>query len=107
MENSILSAEDLAISEFTETDHLNNDEVAFHYLNFALESGNSEEIILALNNLAKAKGIGMSELSRQTGLGRENLYKSLSGKSDIKLTTFLKILNVLNLQLNSSRMLYQ
>lgn len=105
--NTYLTEDDLAISEFTETAHLQNNEIAFHYLNLALERGNSEEIILALNNIAKAKGVGMSELSRKTGLGRESLYKSLSGKSDIKLTTFLKILSVLNLQLNSSHIAYQ
>ncbi|OOH89854.1 putative addiction module antidote protein [Pasteurellaceae bacterium 15-036681] len=103
MNNFNLSEDDLMVSEFDELEHLKDDDVAFHYLNFALESGNYEEIILALGNIAKAKGIGMSELSRQTGLGRGSLYKTLSGKADIKLTTFLKILNVFNLQLNSSK----
>lgn len=99
-----LTQDDLTVTEFDEIDHLKDDETAFHYLNFALESGDSEQIILALNNIAKAKNIGMSELARETGLGRESLYKSLSGKADIKLTTFLKILAVLKLQLNSSRL---
>lgn len=83
MDKLNLSKEDLVISEFDEVTHLKADEVAFHYLNLALESGNYEEIILALGNIAKAKGIGMSELAHQTGLGRGSLYKTLSGKADI------------------------
>ncbi|MDH2998998.1 hypothetical protein A1D22_03865 [Pasteurellaceae bacterium LFhippo2] len=105
MNKIVLTEDDLELSEFDEVEHLKDDEVAFHYLNIALESGNYEEIILALSNIAQAKCIGMSELARQTGLARGSLYKTLSGKADIKLTTFLKILTVFNLQLNSSKMI--
>jgi DNA-binding phage protein len=43
--------------------------------------------------------IGVTELSRRTGLGRESLYKTLSGKRDIKLSTLLKILDAIGYEI--------
>ncbi len=41
---------------------------------------------------------GIGWLSEKTNLGRESLYKTLSGKVDIKLKTLISILKALNLK---------
>lgn len=46
------------------------------YLEAALEDGDPALVAAALGDIARAKG--MSEVARQTGLGRESLYKALS-----------------------------
>ena len=61
----------------------------------ALEEGDSEAFVTALNALARARG--MSEIARRTGFGRETLYRSLDGNP--KIGTVLKVMQALNLQL--------
>jgi probable addiction module antidote protein len=43
---------------------------------------------------------GMAELSRETGLGRESLYKALSAQGNPQLSTVLKVAKALGLQLH-------
>ncbi|MBF4101889.1 putative addiction module antidote protein [Mannheimia haemolytica] len=43
------------------------------YLAEVLKEGDQDEFLEALNNVARARG--MAELAKQTGLGRESLYK--------------------------------
>jgi probable addiction module antidote protein len=52
----------------------------------------------ALGDIARAKG--MAELSRETGLGRESLYKALSSEGNPQLSTVLKVAKALGLQLH-------
>lgn len=47
------------------------------YLNEALEHEDQKMILVALRNVAQATG-GLSRLSKQTGLNRQNLYRTLS-----------------------------
>jgi probable addiction module antidote protein len=47
------------------------------YLNEALEHEDQKMILVALRNVAQATG-GLSRLSKQTGLNRQNLYRILS-----------------------------
>ena len=49
-------------------------------------------------DIARAKG--MAELSRNTGLGRESLYKALSADGNPQLSTVLKVAKALGLQLH-------
>jgi len=46
----------------------------------------------------------MSQLARDTGLGRESLYKALSGEGDPSFATILKVTNALGIQLHASPM---
>lgn len=50
----------------------------------------------ALGNIARAKG--MAALARETGLGRESLYKALSEDGNPQLGTVLKIAKALGLE---------
>ena len=44
---------------------------------------------------------GMSQLSRDTGLGRESLYKALSGEGNPSFATILKVTAALGIHLHA------
>jgi probable addiction module antidote protein len=71
---------------------------AAEYLNACLED--SEEVfLLGLRAVVEARG-GVSGLSRQTELNRENLYRSLSRKGNPKLSSLSSILEAVGIQLH-------
>ena len=70
---------------------------AAEYLNAALEDGSQEVFLLALKDVANARGI--TEISRLTNLNRENLYKILSIKGNPKLTSLNSVLQSMGLKL--------
>lgn len=73
---------------------------AAEYLNAALEDGNEEIFLMALKDVAKAKGI--SEIARETKLNRENLYKILSTKGNPKLKSLRSVLHSVGLRMSIS-----
>ena len=80
--------------------HLRNPEEMAAYLEAAIEErdGDASFIAMALGDIARAKG--MTELSRETGLGRESLYKALSAEGNPQLSTVLKVAKALGLQIH-------
>jgi len=60
-------------------------------------------IAKALGNIARAKG--MSQVARDTGLSRESLYKTLSGKRSPGFDTILKVVRALGLKLHAEAIL--
>jgi probable addiction module antidote protein len=64
------------------------------------EAGDDAAFIAkALGNIARAKG--MSQLARDTGLGRESLYKALSGEGNPSFATILKVTSALGIRLHA------
>lgn len=53
----------------------------------------------ALGDIARAKG--MSQIARETGLARENLYKALSPEGNPEFATVLKVVKALGLRLHA------
>lgn len=80
--------------------HLRTSEEMAAYLEAAIQEsdGDAALIAMALGDIARAKG--MAELSRETGLGRESLYKALSSEGNPQLSTVLKVAKALGLQLH-------
>lgn len=78
--------------------HLRTPEEMAAYLEAAIEEsdGDAAFIATALGDIARAKG--MTDLSRETGLGRESLYKALSADGNPKLSTVLKVAKALGLE---------
>jgi probable addiction module antidote protein len=70
------------------------------YLEAALEEGDPALFAAALGDIARAKG--MSEIARQTGLGRESLYKALSSDGNPEFATVLKVVESLGLKLHAT-----
>ena len=79
------------------SERLQNPVYATEYLNEALREGSQEIFMLALRDVAKAKGISM--VAKETDLNRETMYRMLSEKGNPNLSSLKKILNTLGLTL--------
>jgi probable addiction module antidote protein len=67
------------------------------YLNEALKEGSQEIFMLALRDVAKARGI--SHIAKESNLNRETMYRMLSEKGNPNLSSLNKLLNTLGLTL--------
>ena len=81
--------------------HLKTDEDMVLYLEACLEEAGDDAAFIAkvLGNIARAKG--MTQLAKETGLGRESLYKALSGEGNPSFATILKVTNALGIKLHA------
>ncbi|MFA5702736.1 MAG: addiction module antidote protein [Advenella sp.] len=79
------------ISEFDASEYLQTPDDIVAYLNAVIEDGDQELFIAALGDVAKA--IGMAQIAQETGLGRESLYKTFSGKTKPRFETIVSVLN--------------
>ena len=61
---------------FDAADYLDSEEVIAEYLNVALASEHPALFLQAIADVAKARG--MAQVAKDTGLGRESLYKALA-----------------------------
>ena len=68
------------------------------YLDAALDAGNRAAFLLAMRNVIDARG-GMTQIARQTGLNRENLYRVFSEQGNPELNSLEKLLKVIGLRL--------
>jgi len=82
------------------TEHLETKEDMASYLEAALENGDPALVAAALGDIARAKG--MADIARETGLGRESLYKALSPEGNPEFTTVLKVVKALGLRLRAT-----
>jgi len=89
-----------AIKPFEAADYLDNDEVIAEYLNAALEDPNPDVFLMAISDVAKARG--MSKLAKDAGLGRESLYKALTPGAKPRYETVIKLLRALGVELSAS-----
>jgi len=81
-------------------EHLKTEEDMAAYLEAALEDGDPKLVSAALGDIARAKG--MTQIARETGLGRESLYKTLSPEGNPELATLLKVIHALGLRLHAT-----
>jgi probable addiction module antidote protein len=79
------------------SDHLETKEAIVAYLEAALEDGDPSLVAAALGDIARSKG--MTHIARETGLGRESLYKALSSEGNPEFSTVLRVLQALGLRL--------
>lgn len=68
------------------------------YLNAALENGDTAVIAAALGDIARAKG--MTQLSNETGITRDGLYKALSPTGNPSFDTVQKVIKAFGLKLD-------
>ena len=80
---------------------LTDDEVIIEYLKTALEENDPAFFTKAVGNVARAKG--MTAIAQETQLGRQSLYKTLSGERDPRISTVMKVLATLGIQLTIRR----
>jgi len=81
-------------------EHLETAEDMAAYLEAVLEEGDPALIAAAMGDIARVKGI--AQIARETGLGRESLYKALSPEGNPEFATVLKVLRALGLRLHAT-----
>lgn len=81
------------ITSFDIAEYLDDEAMIAEYLNTILEEGTTEDILVAIGHVAKAKG--MTNLAEATGLSRPSLYKALSPGAKPQFDTILKVLKAL------------
>ena len=91
----------IKLRKWDSAEHLNSDEDIALYLDACLEEAGDDPAFIAkaLGNIARARG--MSQLARETGLGRESLYKALSGEGNPSFATILKVIHALGVKLHA------
>lgn len=82
-------------------EHLKTSEEMALYLEACLQEAGDDAAFIAkaLGNIARAKG--MSQLAQETGMGRESLYKALSGEGNPSFATILKVTRALGIELHA------
>lgn len=80
---------------------LKSDEAIEVFLVDALETGDAGHIASALGVVACAKG--MTKTAKETGLAREQLYKSLSATGNPTLETTLAVMKAIGFELTGKR----
>lgn len=91
----MINANDLP--NFDVSDYLEDADAIAEYLTVVLEDGDPALLIAAIGDIARAKG--MSEVSRESGLAREALYKALRAGSQPRFDTVMRVLKALGVRL--------
>ncbi|WP_233852885.1 addiction module antidote protein [Paraburkholderia sp. HD33-4] len=83
-------------ARFDPSKYLDNDEMVAAYLNAALDEGDSDLLLAAIADIAKARGI--TKIAAAAGLGRESLYKTLAPGSKPRMDTVLKLASAIGVK---------
>ena len=91
----------IKLRKWDSAEHLKTDEDMVSYLEACLDEAGSDAAFIAkaLGTIAHAKG--MTQLAKDTGLGRESLYKALSGEGNPSFATILKVMSALGIKLHA------
>lgn len=85
------------IVPFDMTQYIDSKEAMAEYLTQVIEEGDTDELIRAIGYIAKARG--MSQIAKESGLGRESLYKTFSPGSKPRFDTIAKVARSLGLHI--------
>lgn len=85
------------LKRFDIADYLDSDEAIAEYLSVVLEDNDPDLLIAALGDIAKARG--MAQIAKETGLGRESLYKALREGASPRFDTIIRVLSALGVKL--------
>lgn len=83
------------LAPFDAVDHLIDEQTIAEYLTAALEDPNPDVFLTAVRDVARARG--MTQLAKDSGLGRESLYKALSPGAKPRYDTVLKLVHALGI----------
>ena len=74
-------------------EYLDTKELQQGYLDFNAKEGTPEDLIRAINTVARARG--MTKTARDAGITRDGLYKALSENGNPSFATVCKILHAI------------
>jgi probable addiction module antidote protein len=84
---------------FDTADYLDDEETITAYLTAALEDPDPDTFLAAVKTVARARG--MTQLAKDSGLGRESLYKALSPGAKPRYETVMKVVRALGVNLHA------
>jgi probable addiction module antidote protein len=79
--------------------YLTDDTAVAEYMTAVLETGDPDLLLLALGDVARARG--MAQVAKDSGLGRESLYKALAPGAKPRFDTVLKVARALGVRLSA------
>jgi probable addiction module antidote protein len=82
---------------FDVADYLDSEATIAEYLSAVLEQGDTDLLIAAIGDVAKARG--MSQIAAESGLGRESLYKALTPGAKPRFETIVRVLQAMGVQI--------
>ncbi|WP_085595406.1 MULTISPECIES: addiction module antidote protein [unclassified Pseudomonas] len=90
------------VTRFDAADYLKTPQDMVAYLDACFEEDAGDGVLIraALNDIARARG--MTQVARDTGLGRESLYKALGSQGNPEFATIIKVMKALGLKLKVS-----
>ena len=86
----------LKLVAFDAAKYLDDDAAIAEYMTAVLETNNSDLLLLALSDVARAKG--MAQDAKDAGLGRESLYKALAPGAKPRFETVMKVARALGVK---------
>lgn len=84
---------------FDAAKYLSDDEAIAEYMNAVLEAEDLDLLLLALGDVARARG--MSLVAKESGLGRESLYKAFAPGAKPRFDTVIKVARALGVRLEA------
>ena len=81
--------------------YLTDDAAVAEYMTAVLETDDTELLLLALGDVALARG--MAQVAKDAGLGRESLYKARAPGAKPRFDTVLKVARALGVRLTAHR----
>lgn len=79
--------------------YLTDDVAIAKYITAVLETGDTDLLLLALGDVARARG--MAQVAKDAGLGRESLYKALAPGATPRFDTVVKVARALGVRLTA------
>lgn len=86
----------LKLHAFDAARHLDSEEAIAEYMTAVLEADDPDLLLLALGDVARAKG--MAQVAKDAGLGRESLYKALTPGAKPRFDTVIKVARALGVK---------
>lgn len=92
----------IKLKKWDSAEHLKTEEDMAAYLDACIQEAGDDAafIAAALGDIARARG--MTKLAKETGIGRESLYKALSGEGNPSFGTILKVTKALGLRFHTT-----
>jgi probable addiction module antidote protein len=96
----------MELKKWDTAEHLQTEEDITLYLQACIDEAGDDAAFIAkaLGTVARARG--MTQLAKDTGLGRESLYKALSGDANPSFATVIKVMHALGLKMQLSQVSY-
>ncbi len=91
----------MKVFDYDLAEALKSDEAIEVFLDDAFETGDARDIARALGVVARAKG--MTKIAQETGLAREQLYRSLSENGNPTLETTIAVLKAIGFKISGKR----